>query len=108
MQLHRLAMAGALVAAALGCGALHAQDRNLGRNLAAQCANCHGTNGRSQGGMPALAGRGREDIIRIMNEFKSGARTGPQSTIMHQLAKGYSDEQVALIADYLSRQKPAQ
>lgn len=36
----------------------HAADPNLGRNLAAGCANCHGTNGRAvQGsGMDSLAG----------------------------------------------------
>jgi cytochrome c553 len=108
MGAHRIALAAAFAAAALTSTATSAQDRNLGRNLAAQCANCHGTNGRSQGGMPALAGRGKDELVRIMGEFKSGARTGPQSTIMHQLAKGYSDDQIALIADYLSRQKPAQ
>jgi cytochrome c553 len=105
---HRLAAAAVLAAAALASAAASAQERNLGRNLAANCANCHGTNGRSQGGMPALAGRNKDELARNMNEFKSGARSGPQSTIMHQLAKGYSDEQIALIADYLSRQKPAQ
>ena len=35
-----------------------AADRNLARNLAATCANCHGTNGRAVpgAGMDALAG----------------------------------------------------
>src|SRR5256885_3102448 len=32
-------------------------DPNLGRNLAAACANCHGTNGASLQGMPSLAGQ---------------------------------------------------
>jgi len=83
-----------------------AQDRNLGRNLAAQCANCHGTNGQALPGMPVLAGRPKEEIVRLMGEFKSGARAGDKGTLMPQLARGYSDEQVALIAEYLSRQKP--
>jgi cytochrome c553 len=85
-----------------------AQDRNLGRNLAAQCANCHGTNGNALPGMPALAGRSKDELVRIMGEFKSGARSGAQGTLMPQLAKGYSDEQIALMADYFSRQKPGQ
>jgi hypothetical protein len=88
------------------CGATSAQDRNLGRNLAAQCANCHGTNGVSQGGIPGLAGQGRSYIIAQMNAFKSGQRSGPASTIMHQLAKGYTDEQIAAMADFFSAQKP--
>jgi sulfide dehydrogenase cytochrome subunit len=97
-----------IVAAALGlvCGSASAQDRNLGRNLAAQCANCHGTNGVSQGGVPGLAGQGRAYIIAQMSAFKSGQRSGPASTIMHQLAKGYTDEQIAAMADFFSAQKP--
>ena len=87
---------------------VHAQDRNLGRNLAAQCANCHGTNGNAQPGGFPLAGRERKYIVDQMTAFKSGARTGPASTIMHQIAKGYTDEQIALMADYFAAQKPAQ
>ena len=45
-----------VLAMALAAGPAVAQDRNLGRNLAAQCANCHGTDGQSQGGIPVLAG----------------------------------------------------
>ena len=84
----------------------HAQDRFAGRNLAAQCANCHGTNGQSQGGIPGLAGQGRAYLIAQMSAFKAGQRSGSAATIMHQLAKGYSDEQIALMADYFSAQKP--
>ena len=40
---------------ALGGAALaSAQDANHTRLLASNCANCHGTDGRSQGGMPSL------------------------------------------------------
>ena len=100
----RLTLAAILFAL---CGTqASAQDRNLGRNLAAQCANCHGTNGVSQGGIPGLAGQGRAYIIAQMSAFKSGQRSGPAATIMHQLAKGYTDEQIAAMADYFSAQKP--
>ena len=91
----------------IAAGSATAQDRNLGRNLAAQCANCHGTNGNAQPGGFPLAGRERNYIIDQMTAFKSGARSGAASTIMHQLSKGYSDEQVALMADYFAAQKPA-
>ena len=83
-----------------------AQDRYLGRNLAAQCANCHGTNGQSQGGIPGLAGLGQATLIAQMNAFRSGARSGAAATIMHQIAKGYTDEQIALMAAYFAAQKP--
>jgi cytochrome c553 len=38
-----------------------------------------------------------------MLAFKSGTRT---ATIMHQLAKGYSDEQIRLLASYFASQQP--
>jgi cytochrome c553 len=77
-------------------------DPNLGRNLAAACANCHGTNGASIQGMPNLAGRERAYLVQQMQDFKTGKRP---ATIMHQLAKGYTDEQIDALAAYFSAQK---
>jgi cytochrome subunit of sulfide dehydrogenase len=78
-----------------------AQDASQARYLAANCANCHGTSGNSAGGMPSLAGVSKAQLVSQMQAFKSGQRP---ATIMHQLAKGYTDQQIELIADYLSRQ----
>lgn len=77
-------------------------DPNLGRNLAAACANCHGTNGVSQPGMPSLAGQQRAYLAQQLQDFKAGRRA---ATIMHQIAKGYTDEQIDALATYLSEQK---
>lgn len=77
-------------------------DPNMGRNIAANCANCHGTNGRSVGGMPALAGQSKDYIARQMREFRDGKRP---ATIMHQLSKGYTEEQIDAIAAYFAVQK---
>lgn len=96
-----ITVAGFFAACTIGfCNFAQAQDANTGRNIASNCANCHGTLGRSQGGMPALAGRA--DVLQLMKEFKEGKRP---ATIMHQLAKGYSDEQIALVAAYFAQQK---
>lgn len=84
----------------------HAQDATLARNLAAACFSCHGTNGNALPGMAPLAGRSKDEIVRIMGEFRSGARTGERGTLMPQIVKGYTDAQIALIADYFSRQTP--
>jgi len=70
-----------------------------GRDLAAACANCHGTNGASRAGMPSLAGRERTELASLLQDFKAGRRP---ATVMHQIAKGYSDEQIEAIAAYLS------
>jgi cytochrome c553 len=73
------------------------------RSWAASCAACHGTNGHAQPGMISLAGVPKEIIIQKMLDYKAGRV--PAATIMHQLAKGYSDEQIAAIAGYFAAQK---
>ena len=100
--------AAALVALALLAGWAHAQSADSGprnaRYLAANCANCHGTNGSAQGTMPSLAGQQKTFIVEQMKAFRDGKRS---ATIMHQLSKGYTDQQIELIADHFSRQTPA-
>jgi cytochrome c553 len=82
--------------------AAQANDPNLARNIAATCAICHGTGGVSQGVVPSLAGTAQNDLASKMQEFKTGKRTG---TIMPQLAKGFSDEQIDLVAGWFAAQK---
>jgi sulfide dehydrogenase cytochrome subunit len=81
-----------------------AQDALLARNLAATCANCHGTTGNALGDMKPLAGMSADKIVAMVADFKSGAQP---ATIMHQIAKGYSDEQIRLVAGYFAAQTPA-
>ena len=83
-------------------GAL-AQDLNLARNLAATCANCHGTNGNARGEMRPLAGVSAERIVAAMADYKNGNQP---ATIMRQISKGYTDEQIKLVAAYFAAQKP--
>ena len=73
----------------------------LARNLAAQCANCHGTNGKSVAEVPSLAGQPAAVIVQKMKDYRDGKLP---ASIMHQLSKGYTDDQVALMADYFSKQ----
>lgn len=98
---YRVSCSAALLALALGAGLAQAQDANLGRNLAATCANCHGTNGQSRGEMPRLAGVPAERLSMLLAAYKSGAQSG---TIMQQIAKGYSDEQIRWIAAFFAAQ----
>ncbi len=98
------ALLPALLLALLPLGAqAQSADPNLGRMIAASCANCHGTTGASVGGMPALAGRPRAELLQMMREFRDGTRP---ATIMHQLAKGYNEAQLEAVSAYLSAQKP--
>ncbi len=73
------------------------------RLLAAGCVACHGTAGRAQAGGIALAGIKAGDFIVQMQAFKSGQRP---ATVMHQIAKGYGDAEIAALAKYFSAQTP--
>jgi sulfide dehydrogenase cytochrome subunit len=93
----RVAMTIALASASVAAAA----DLS-GRDIAANCASCHGTDGRSRGKMPSLAGRDKAEIVLYVSEFRDGKRP---STVMQQLAKGYTDGQIEAAATYFAAQK---
>ncbi len=100
MKMKDILTATALVAAS---GLVQAQiDPLQARSLAASCAACHGTDGRAQPGMESLAGANKDDMIKKMLDYKAGRKP---ATIMHQLSKGYTDEQIVAIAGYFAAQK---
>jgi cytochrome c553 len=67
---------------------------------AASCMACHGPDGRAEGAGMAIGGR--PDLLRKLLAYKSGQLP---ATIMHQHAKGYSDDELGRIAEYFSRLK---
>ena len=90
------------LAVALGAAAIpaHAQDA---QKLAAACAICHGTDGRAATKeVISLAGLPREHIASQMRAFRDGQRP---ATVMHQIAKGYTDAQIDALAAWFSAQK---
>jgi cytochrome c553 len=74
------------------------------QSLAATCANCHGTEGHAISGatVPGLAGRSADELVAQMKAFRSGER---KATIMHQIAKGFSEAQTQMLAEYFAEQK---
>jgi len=91
----------ALVAAA---GSALATDPDLGRDLAAGCAACHGSDGHARGdAVKPLAGMPAAQIVAAFDAFGSGARP---ATVMHQIARGYRDDQVRALAAYFAAQSP--
>lgn len=93
----KLVLAAMLSAISLGVGA---QDLHVARSLAATCAGCHGTDGRSVSNLVApLAGLPKEFIVTQMKLFRDEKRT---ATVMHQLAKGYTDAQIDQMAGYFA------
>lgn len=84
-------------------GPASAQDAAKTRLLVSNCASCHGSDGRAQGGMPTLAGLPKVYFMQQMQDFRSGKRV---ATIMHQLSKGYTDAEIEALADWFAGQKP--
>ncbi|MBF0108477.1 MAG: cytochrome C [Magnetococcales bacterium] len=104
-KVHMLALVSGIMAGGflMGTTASAAEGGATAAMLANTCAGCHGTDGISGGpSMPTIAGFPANHLKTLMGEFKDGTRP---STIMGRLAKGYSTEEIALIADFFSKKK---
>jgi len=99
------AFCAALALAAAVAVPVAAQDQaTYARSLAANCFACHGTDGRSVGGIPpSIAGQNKDYMLQVMKDYKANKRP---ATVMHQQARGYTDEQLELIAVYFAGMKP--
>lgn len=71
------------------------------RALAATCAQCHGSDGRAVEGqaLARLAGQPKAYLMTQLLAFRSGQRP---ATIMHQITRGYSQEQLDEVATYFA------
>jgi cytochrome c553 len=103
MPCHPLAVAALTLLSATAACAQDASQKLQSRSLAATCAQCHGTDGRgaANSAVPSLAGMPKAYMITQLKAFKDGSRP---ATIMHQLSKGFTDEQVDRIATYFAAQ----
>lgn len=99
------ALPSILFAAACGTGAALpaiAGASDTGRDIAANCTSCHHGDRRDGAAIPGLAGMDKAAIVDRVREFRDGRRP---STIMQQLANGYTDAQIEAAASYLAAQK---
>ena len=80
----------------------NASELSRGAMLSASCEGCHGTNGNSPGSMPAISGKSAEYLRITLENFRCGET---ESTVMGRQAKGYTDEEILLIAEYFASQK---
>lgn len=80
-----------------------ADDPDIDRLLASQCAQCHGTDGNAVGDIDGLAGEDFNDLVDEMAEMKAD---DDLDDIMHRQARGYSDEQIRRIAAYFASLPP--
>lgn len=86
-----LAMGPTVLAGAFDRGAL----------LAASCEGCHGPGGHSPGAIPDISGHSEDYLRTTLEEFRAGERA---STVMARHVKGYTEEEVAMIAAYFGAQ----
>ncbi len=70
--------------------------------LALPCTGCHGSTGISTAGdIPNLAGQTHMALTDALLRFRSGERP---ATVMGRLAKGYSETEIAALAQYFAAQ----
>ena len=81
-------------------GATAAAADRAAAALANACAACHGTDGRSQGPIPTIAGMPASEFVAKMNAF--GSSTG-EATIMDRIARGLSQAEIDGLASYFAR-----
>ncbi len=98
--IQRAAAAAFIASAALASGPAQAEMAS-GAVLANTCFSCHGTDGKSAGDMPTIAGKNENFITQKLKAFKSGSL---EATIMNRIAKGFTDEEIAALAKFFSGQ----
>jgi cytochrome subunit of sulfide dehydrogenase len=78
-----------------------AADNGRGAQLAAGCVSCHRLDGDDKG-IPSIIGLDEEKFAGVMEAFRSGERS---SQIMHAVTLSLSDEEIAILAQYLAAQR---
>ncbi|MEO8883519.1 MAG: c-type cytochrome [Devosia sp.] len=83
--------------------ALPAQaQQSAGMALGDSCTACHGIDGQSQGSIPSIGGVDRMTLLNALVAFKADKG---DATIMNRIARGYTDAELAALADYFSSVK---
>jgi cytochrome c553 len=71
----------------------------VGRALAANCFQCHGTDGRALNGMPSIAGKDAPSLYSDMLEYKESTNF---RNIMVPIAHAYSDQELWELSLYIA------
>ncbi|MFO7594517.1 MAG: cytochrome C [Pseudomonadota bacterium] len=79
-----------------------AEELSRGMMLSNSCMGCHGPGGHSPGAIPSIADKSSDFIEKSLLEFRDGKRP---ATVMPRHAKGYTNEEIRLIADYFGKLK---
>ena len=69
---------------------------------AAACSGCHPSALDVATPVPRLIGLAKGEMVKAMQEFRAGRRP---ATVMDRIARGFSDEEIAAIADWYASQR---
>ncbi|MBY0612597.1 MAG: cytochrome C [Beijerinckiaceae bacterium] len=101
MALRRVGAASAALALAGALAGTPASAQALPQPGAESCGGCHSTHGGAGAPMPSLHGLKAADITAAMLDYRSDRR---QPTIMNRIAKGFSEDEIKAISNWLERQ----
>lgn len=79
--------------------ALAGGDAANGKELAVDCADCHGDDGLGDEDIPAIAGMAAADHAKALADFKSGARPDEDEMMVDSVAD-LSEQDMADLAAY--------
>ena len=68
------------------------------------CAACHGPTGMGNpaAGYPRLSGQHSAYVTKQLKDFKNGVRSNDSSSIMRDIAKRMTDDEIAAVAEYIA------
>jgi cytochrome subunit of sulfide dehydrogenase len=69
---------------------------------AASCTGCHAESAKVETRVPRITGRAPAEIVAAMEAFRSGQKP---ATVMDRIAKGFTDAEIRMIADWFGAQK---
>ena len=72
-----------------------------GAELAEECANCHGEDGKGDDEFPAIAGQDAAILVIFLKAFKSGERTS-EDDVMQEYTADLTDQDITDVAAYYS------
>lgn len=90
----------AIVALALLVAGMPLQARGIGPPGASDCMSCHPAAARAETPVPPLGGVDPAIVVTAVRDFRDGRRP---ATVMDRIAKGFSDDEIAAIAAFVTR-----
>jgi cytochrome c553 len=104
MKIQTITLAALICSAALSSTVVNAADAALGKAKFSLCASCHGGDGNTatMPGYPKIGGQDEKYLKSALTAYREGRRQGTYSSIMSEVAKTLSDDDVVNLAAYVS------